>query len=66
MQIILNGEPRQIDADATIDRLLDQLGFAGRRLAVEVNRRIIPRSQHASHRLQADDRVELVQAIGGG
>ncbi len=66
MQIILNGESRDIPADTTIDALLGVLGLEGRRLAVEVNRRIVPRSLHASHRLAPDDRVELVQAIGGG
>ncbi len=66
MQIILNGETREIAAGTTIDALLALLGLEGRRLAVEINRRIVPRGQHAGHILEADDRVELVQAIGGG
>ena len=66
MDIQLNGEPRQTEADITIARLLADEGLAERRVAVEVNGEIIPRGQHASHRLQAGDRVEIVHALGGG
>ena len=66
MDIQLNGEPRQTEADITIARLLADEGLAERRVAVEVNGEIIPRGQHAIHRLQAGDRVEIVHALGGG
>ncbi|WP_297527338.1 sulfur carrier protein ThiS [Thiohalobacter sp.] len=66
MEILLNGEPREIDDTTTAQQLIEQLGLAERRLAVEVNREILPRSRFAEHRFQPGDRVEIVQAIGGG
>ncbi|HSH30874.1 MAG TPA: sulfur carrier protein ThiS [Thiohalobacter sp.] len=45
---------------------MEELGLNGQRLAVEVNREILPRSEFAEHRFQAGDRVEIVRAIGGG
>lgn len=66
MNLILNGEPRTLDPDTSLERLLELAGYGGRRVAVEVNREIVPRSRHAAHRLQDGDRVEIVHAIGGG
>ena len=66
MQILLNGEPRQIDAASSLATLLEQAGLGGRRVAVEVNGAIVPRSRHADHALADGDRVEIVQALGGG
>jgi sulfur carrier protein len=66
MDITLNGNPRQIADGSTLQDLLDAEGLAERRLAIEVNLEIVPRRLHAEHRLQAGDRVEIVQAIGGG
>lgn len=64
--MIVNGETRPIEPGSSISALLEQLGLADRRVAVEVNGEIIPRSEHPRHQLAADDRVEVVQAIGGG
>lgn len=50
----------------TIAALLQEMGFSERRVAVEVNREIVPRSQHGDFQLQDNDRVEVVFAIGGG
>jgi len=66
MQIVVNGELRPLDADMTLAALLDSMQLAGRRIAVEVNREIVPRSRHAEFTLKPDDRVEVVTAIGGG
>lgn len=66
MQILLNGNPHDCPGDFTLAQLLEDSGYAGRRVAVEINRQIIPRSQHATTRLQAADQVEIVQAMGGG
>ena len=66
MQIELNGESRDVPDDLDVAGLLTLLELAGRRVAVEVNREIVPRSDHAGHRLHPGDRVEVVQAIGGG
>jgi len=66
MQIILNGEAQVVSGPLTVSQLLEQLGLGGRRVAVEVNREIVPRSRHGEHELNHDDRVEVVRAIGGG
>jgi sulfur carrier protein len=66
MRIVLNGEDKSLDGAPTVLQLLEQLGLAERRVAVEVNQEIVPRSRHAGHRLRDQDRVEVVFAIGGG
>ncbi len=66
MRILLNGEAREFVAPPTVADLLAASGFADRRVAVEVNREIVPRSRHDAHRLADGDRVEIVHAIGGG
>jgi sulfur carrier protein len=66
MQIQLNGHPRDCEDGITLEQFLAEAGYAGRRVAVEVNRDIVPRSRHAQHALRAGDEVEIVHAIGGG
>ncbi|MCG6656579.1 sulfur carrier protein ThiS [Halomonas campisalis] len=66
MQIQLNGEPRDLAADLTVAELIATLGLSGRRIAVELNEDIVPKSAHESVRLSEGDRVEIVHAIGGG
>ncbi len=67
MEITLNGEPRRLEADPpTIAALILAEDLGQRRVAVEVNGEIVPRSRHDSHVLQAGDRVEIVHALGGG
>jgi thiamine biosynthesis protein ThiS len=66
MELYLNGEIRQVDDGLSVAALVETLGLSQQRLAVEVNRRIVPKSRHAEHRLQAGDRVEIIQAMGGG
>lgn len=66
MQITVNGEARTVAEACTVRQLLEDLDLAGRRVAVEVNREIVPRSQHGEKLLAAGDQIEVVQAIGGG
>ena len=66
LNVILNGEPRVLAASSTVFELLQAEGLGARRVAVEVNGEIVPRSRHAEHALQAGDRVEIVHALGGG
>jgi thiamine biosynthesis protein ThiS len=66
MDIILNGTAREIPDQTSAADLLDSLGLAGKRLALEVNREIVPRSRFEQHLIRPGDRVEIVQAIGGG
>jgi len=64
--IILNGKDEQLGSDISITQLLESLGLGEKRLAVEVNQQIVPRSDFASVTLNDQDQVEIVQAIGGG
>ena len=66
MQIFLNGKPHALDGQTTVLELVDALGFSGKRIAVERNAEIIPRSRHATTSLVAGDQVEIVVAVGGG
>lgn len=66
MQVQVNGGPMELPEEATVAVLIDRLALAGKRLAVEVNEDIVPRSQHTEFSLSDGDRVEVVHAIGGG
>lgn len=66
MEIFLNGQAHEVDELITIVGLLQKLGLNKRRIAVEVNLEIIVPSLHNTYCLQTGDRVEIVQAIGGG
>lgn len=66
MNVVLNGNPRELPDQSTLQWLIDDLGLAGKRLAVEVNEDIVPRSQHGDFNLNDGDRIEVVHAIGGG
>ena len=66
MKIQLNGQARELPAAQTVSMLLEAAGYAERRVAVEVNREIVPKSLHALHTLVDGDHVEIIHAIGGG
>jgi sulfur carrier protein len=66
MKIILNGLERETGASTTLAGLLELAGYAGRRVAVEVNREIVPRSRYDTFHLVGGDHIEIVHAIGGG
>jgi len=66
MLVQVNGEAMELPSGATIAALIEQLTLTGKRLAVEVNEDIVPRSQHPQFTLSEGDRVEVVHAIGGG
>ncbi len=66
IDVVINGQPRKIENGTTVLVLLDQLGLADKRVAVERNREIVPRAQHGSTILAAGDRLELVTFVGGG
>jgi len=66
MTIVLNGSYKQVDNNISVSQLLESLGLSEKRLAVEINQQIIPRSEFTSHNLEEKDNVEIVQAIGGG
>lgn len=66
MHILLNGETRKLPDRSTLRDLVEMLDLTGRRIAVEVNGEIVPRSTHGEHRLSEGDRVEIIHAVGGG
>jgi len=66
MQIIVNGEARDIDDGLSLAQLLEQLELSGKRIAVELNEAIVPRARHAETVLEAGDKIEIIHAIGGG
>ncbi len=66
MNITLNGDTHDVADPLTLEKLLEENGFGGKRVAVEINRQIIPRSQYAAHAIHSGDCIEIVHAIGGG
>jgi sulfur carrier protein len=66
MEIIVNGERREVSEGMTAAGLVELLGLAGRRYAMEINGELSPKSAQAELQLSAGDRIEIVQAVGGG
>ena len=66
MEILINGEPRQIEAGCSVAMLLEELKMQPRYLAVERNQQLVPRATHAACVLQPGDRIEIVTLVGGG
>jgi len=66
VEIRLNGEPRDVGDGISITDLLNELGLGERRVAVERNRDIVPRTEYGTTRLAAGDELEVVQFVGGG
>ncbi len=66
MNIYLNGVAREVPDNCSAAQLVAELGLGGKRIAMEVNMEIVPRSSYPDHTLHTDDKVEIVNAIGGG
>ena len=66
IELVINGEPRTFPAPLTLAQLIELQDLAGKRIAIEKNGEIVPRSQHASTPLASGDRLEIVVAVGGG
>jgi sulfur carrier protein len=66
MQVIVNGTPQPLAEGTTVSLLLERMALAGKRVAVERNGEIVPRSQHPQALLADGDRLEIVVAVGGG
>ena len=66
VKIIVNGEEISILEDSNIQDLVAELGYKNKRIAIEVNEAIIPKSKHQSYLLESSDRVEVINAVGGG
>lgn len=66
IRVSLNGEAREFDVQTSLQNLADALDLQGRRFAVELNKEIVPKTQHQQTFLKDGDEIEIVQAIGGG
>jgi sulfur carrier protein len=66
LSVLVNGEPQSVPTGATVEALLGLLGVRERRLAVAVNRNVVPRSRYDRVALAAGDRIEILEAVGGG
>ena len=66
MEIIVNGQSRQVSEGITVAELLKEMKLSDKPVAVEVNRDLTPRQRHAEHRLAAGDSLEIVTLVGGG
>lgn len=66
IQLLVNGESRSMPEPLTVAELLNRLGYDRRRIAVEVNREVIPQPRHLEHPLISGDQVEIVTLVGGG
>ncbi|WP_047248843.1 sulfur carrier protein ThiS [Chromobacterium subtsugae] len=66
LNLRINGEDRSFAGIATFAELVDALQLGGKRIAIERNGEIVPRSQHAAARLADGDVLEIVVAVGGG
>jgi sulfur carrier protein len=64
--VSVNGAPQAVPPACDVRGLLGLLGMDGRRVAVAINRCVVPRSAYAGHRLAPGDRVEILEAVGGG
>ena len=66
MNLIINGEDRQFDSALTVATLLERLGMKPDRVAVELNRELVPRERWTATQLADDDKLEIVHFVGGG
>lgn len=66
MEITVNGDPRRVPDGLSVAELVRHLGLGDGPVAVEVNRALVPRAEHATHAVSAGDVVEIVHFVGGG
>jgi sulfur carrier protein len=66
MQVTINGKPSEVPGEMTVAALVVHLGLTEGPVAVEVNRAVVPRAQHAAHVVHAGDDIEIVHFVGGG
>jgi sulfur carrier protein len=65
-EVLVNGEPAPVPLDCTVAELLTRLDLGAKRVAVALNRDVVPRSRYSEVRLSPGDRVEILEAVGGG
>ena len=66
VRVTVNDEPRQLADGASVADLVATLGLGPRRIAVEVNRAVVPRAEYGARTLHDGDAVEIIHFVGGG
>lgn len=66
ISVLINGDDVEVASGTTVEALVANMALTGKRIAIEINETIVPKSTHTSTFLQEGDRVEIVHAIGGG
>jgi sulfur carrier protein len=66
IQLIINGQSQQFETSLNVAQLIDHLALQGKRVAIECNGEIVPRSRFSEQTLMHGDRLEVVVAVGGG
>lgn len=66
MQILCNGQQREVEADMSLASMLDSLSLPADSVVAEINMKIIDRDQYETTRLSDGDQVELIRFVGGG
>ena len=66
MEMMVNGKPVQVEGVASVSQLLERLDLLGKRVAVEINGEIVPKSAHGGTAISPKDKIEIVVAVGGG
>jgi len=66
VEVMINGSPRRLERPLPVSELIRSMALAGKKIAVEKNGEIVPRSAHASTLIADGDRLEIVVAVGGG
>ena len=64
--IYINGEAETLAPEFSVQQLVEKIGLSDKRIAIECNACILPRSEYANHQLKDGDKLEIVHAIGGG
>lgn len=66
IKLTINGQPQQFESPLNVSQLVEHLALQGKRIAIERNGEIVPRSQFAEQQLMSGDQLEVVVAVGGG
>jgi len=64
--VTVNGKQHEIPAGSTVEQMLERLGLSGRRVAVAIDREVVPRSTFAATPVADGDQIEVLEAVGGG
>ncbi|MGH0034448.1 MAG: sulfur carrier protein ThiS [Myxococcota bacterium] len=66
LSITVNGDPATVEAGCPVRRLVERLGLGDRRVAVAINREVVPRASYDRALISEGDRIEILEAVGGG